>query len=269
MLPALRTLTSAKLAWHLLAETVAPGATPTTHTRVSNEKTCVIVRRPRKLVSNGAKVTGEVLLTLAYKATQRVVGVPALWSSIVMTDTGVAELPPITTNSVALGERRGLTDRTIRTHIQELKRCGFISRYKYRGTNASYCLWINPDFVWESAPAASKGEKMSPENAPFLGPKDINLPLIEILESTRSSKFEISNVNKLVTAREPAAATENLNPLTGIAGPQEGLIPAVQVPKTGSGGAGGARRAKFYGEAQERGLEPRKAEANFGIMLKR
>jgi hypothetical protein len=267
MLPAIRSLASAKLAWHLLAETVAPTAQPTTHIRVGKDrrtgesKTWHVVRRPKKMVSNGGKVTGELIIQLARTATQRLQGAPSLWSQVVMTDAGVPELPPIYTNSVELAKRRGVTDRTIRTHVQELKKAGLITRSKYRGTNASYVLWINPDFVWETAPAALESQKTSAPETPFLEPSGKNLPHIEILESTRSSKFEISNVNKLVTAREPAAAIENLNPLTGIAGPQANSIPAVQVPKTRAGGAGGGRRAKFYGEAQERALEPRKAEA--------
>jgi hypothetical protein len=267
MLPALRTLASAKLAWHLHAKTVAPGATSTTHTRVGKDRvtgqprTWRVERAPRKIVSNGAKVTGEVLLTMAYRATQRIVGTPTLWTSLVMTDTGVAELPPVSTNSVELGEKRSLTDRTIRTHLGELKRCGFISRYRYRGTNASYSVWINPNFVWEMAPAPLKSEKMSPSAAVFSGPKDINLPHIEILESLESQKCDISNVEKLVIPSRATATEQNWNPLTGIAGPQPGSLSGAEGQKSAAGGAGAARRARFYQEAAAAGTGAKKAEA--------
>lgn len=260
MLPALRTLASAKLAWHRTASTVAPGATPTTHTRVVRGEARQVVRRPKKLVSNGAKTTGDVFLTMVYRAAQRLVGTPALWSSVVMTDTGVAELPPIHTNSVELGEKRGITDRTIRTHLAELKRCGFISRYQFRGTNARYVVWINPNFVWEAPQQPLKAEKTRLAEAAFLGGKRKNLPDIEILESLEAPKYDISDVDKLVIPTRATATEQNWNPLSGSAGPQPDYQPGTEGQKSRAGAAGEARRAKFYGEAQARGTGAREAK---------
>lgn len=261
MLPALRTLASSKLAWHLIAETVAPGAVPTTHQRVVRGETKQVVRRPKKLVSNGAKVTGDRLLTLGRQGAQRLLATPALWSAVVMTDTGVAELPAVYTNGPELAAHRGVTDRTIRTHIQELRKAGLITRYKYRGTNASYCVWINPDFVWELPPAAPQGQKLNaPEPASSEG-QGKNFPLIEILDSLEAPKYAISAVEKLVTEREPAGGEETGIPLTGSAGPPAGCEPAPQASKTGAGGAGAARRAQFYRQAQEQGSGAKTAAA--------
>jgi hypothetical protein len=139
MLPTIRTLASAKLAWHLLAETVAPGAAPTTHLRVVKGVAKQVVRRAKKLISNGARITGELIIQLVRQATQRLASPPTLWSQVLLTNAGVPELPPLYTNGVG---QLGHTDRTIRTHSQELKKAGLITRSKYRGTNASYCLWI-------------------------------------------------------------------------------------------------------------------------------
>jgi hypothetical protein len=261
MLPALRTLASSKLAWHKTASTVAPGATATTHTRTVRGQLRQVVRRPKYLVSNGAKVTGDTLLGLVWQAAKRLVGTPTLWSTVVMTDTGVAELPPLYTNGRELGEKRGVTDRTIRTHMQELKRCGFISRYKYRGTNASYCVWINPNFVWEAPLQALKTEKTNPSETAFLAPQRKNLPHIELLESLESLKGDISDVEKLVIPARATVPAQNWNPLTGIAGPQPGSEVAPAGQKSGAGGAGAARRARFYQEAEAAGTGARTAEA--------
>ena len=260
MLPALRTLASAKLAWHRTASTVAPGATPTTHTRTVRGEVRKVIRRAKKLVSNGAKVTGDMLLNMVYRAAQRLVGTPALWSSVVMTDTGVAEVPPIHTNSVELGEKRDVTDRTIRTHLAELKRCGFISRYQYRGTNARYVVWINPNFVWEAPQQPLNAEKTSLPEAAFLAQQRKNLPHIEILESLEAPKYDISDVDKLVIPARATVPAQNWNPLSGSAGPQPGCQPGTEGQKSGAGAAGEARRAKFYGEAQARGTGAREAE---------
>jgi hypothetical protein len=261
MLPALRSLASSKLAWHKTAATVAPGATPTTHTRTVRGEVRQVVRRAKRLVSNGAKVTGDLLLGLVWRAAQRLVGTPALWSTVVMTDTGVAELPPLYTNGRELGEKRDVTDRTIRTHMQELKAAGFISRYKYRGSNASYCVWINPNFVWEAPLAPLQSGKTSPSETAFLGPKRKNLPHTELLESLESPKCDISNVEKLVTPPRATAPEQNWNPLTGIAGPQPGSEQAAEGRKSAAGGAGAARRSRFYQEAAAAGTGAKKAEA--------
>ena len=105
MLPSIRSLASAKLAWHLLAETAAPGAAPTTHLRVVKGVAKQVVRRAKKLLSNGAKITGELLIQLVRQAAQRLAGAPTLWSQVVMTDAGVPELPPLYTNGVELGRK--------------------------------------------------------------------------------------------------------------------------------------------------------------------
>lgn len=243
------------LAWHLFAESPAPGATATSHTRVVQGAARTVVRQPKKVVSNGAKATGTVLLKLARKGAERLVGTPALWSTVLMTDTGVAELPALYTNGRELGAQRGVTDRTIRTHIQELKAAGLITRYKYRGTNASYCLWINPNFVWEKPLVTAEGGKNSPPETPFLEAKRKNLPLIELPEALEAPKSEISEVQMLVGTRGPA---ETGSPLTRSAGCPSDCQPAAQASKSG---AGAARRATFYRQAQERGAGAKKAEA--------
>ena len=267
MLPTLRTLASAKLAWFRTATQLAPGAVATTHTRTHTDpatgqaRTQLITRQPRYIVTNGALATGEVLLKLALANARRVAAVPGSWSALVLTDAGVPELPALYTSGRELAQQRRVTDRTIRTHVAELKACGFISRYKFRGREHAYCVWINPEFVLETPPAAPEAPKMSAENDPISSPKSKNLPVKEVLETTRISKSTITQVEKLVTARGQELAGENWNPLTGTAGLQAGSEAAPQASKSGAGGAGAARAAKYLEKAAAHGTGAREAAA--------
>jgi hypothetical protein len=232
MFPALRTLASSKLAWFRIATTLAPGAVATTHTRTVTDKdgtarTQQVVRQPRYVVSNGALTTGEVFLKLALTNAQRVQATPALWTSVVMTDAGVPELPPLYTSGRELSQKRRVTDRTIRNHVRELKACGFITRYQFRGREHAYCVWINPDFVWEAALGGSESQKMSRSKPAESSPNSKNFPAKEFLDTQlETQNVEITRVEKLVTVRKPAVETGN--PLTGNAGPQPGSVPAPQ-----------------------------------------
>lgn len=267
MLPDLRTLASAKLAWFRIATTLAPGAVATTHTRhtkdrAGNPLVQQVVRQPKYIVTNGALVTGEVLLKLALTNARRVVGTPLLWSTVVATDAAMPELPPVYTSGRELSQKRRVTDRTIRTHIAELKACGFITRYKFRGREHPFCVWINPDFVFEmalEAPKTAKNQTLEPAKNSL---NDKNFPSKEVLvEELESLKCDISDVEKLVIPSRATATEQNWNPLTGIAGPQPGSMPGAEGQKSGAGGAGAARRTRFYQEAEAAGTGARTAEA--------
>jgi len=267
MFPALRTLASSKLAWFRIATTLAPGAVATTHTRVVTDaegtaRTQQVVRQPRYVCTNGALTTGATVIKLHLGHVRRILATPTLAASLVPTEAGVPELPPLYTSGRALSQQRRVTDRTIRNHMQELKQLGLITRYQFRGRTHAYCVWINPDFVWETALAAPEGPKMQAKNPAFSSTKRKNFPLKEVLDSPLDTQnFEISQVEKLVTHREPTGPPETGNPLTGNAGPQRGAEPGPQASKEGAGGAGAARRAKFYGEAVAAGTGAKKAEA--------
>ena len=266
MLPALRTLASSKLAWHRIATTLAPGAVATTHARQRTNAegqsfTQLVTRAPRYLVGNGAYVTGERLLTMALANARRVTATPQLWSQVVMTDAGVPELPPLYTSGRELGQKRRLTERTIRNHVRELKACGFITRYQFRGREHAYCLWINPDYVWETAPVPVTGSELASSIAPAGKPYGTNFPVREVLEPLEPLKSDITRVEKLVTHEAPAGAPETGTPLTGTAGLPRSCEPAVQATKEGAGAAGAARRARFYQQAADKGTGAKKAEA--------
>lgn len=263
MLPALRTLASAKLAWFRIATTLAPGAVATTHTRhtkdrAGNPLVQQVVRQPKYVVSNGALVTGEVLLKLALANVRRLTATPGLWSPQVLTDAAAPELPALFTSGRELSQQRRVTDRTIRTHVAELKACGFITRYQFRGREHAYCVWINPDFVFETAPSAEKNGAPKPAESNLHGK---NLPPKEVLEALEAPKSTISAVEKLVTYREPAAARKTGSPLTRIAGLQRGSEPGTEGQKSGAGGAGAARAAQFYQQAEARGTGAKWAQA--------
>jgi len=258
MLPTLRTLASAKVAWIRIATTFAPGAVATTHTRQRTDAegktfTQYVTRAPRYVVSNGALVTGERLLTLALANARRVSATPQLWSQVVMTDAGVPELPPLYTSGRELGQKRRLTDRTIRNHIRELKACGFITRYQFRGREHAYCLWVNPEFVWETVQVPVTGCFLDPSQAVVNSPNGTNFPLREVLEPLEPLKVEITGVEKLVTHEAATGADVTGTPLTGTEGTPRHSEPGTQASKSGAGGAGAARAATYYQKAADRG----------------
>lgn len=257
--PALRTLASAKLAWFTFAHTLAPGAVATTHTRqrtdaAGNAYTQLVTRDPRYLVPNGPLVTGERLLTMALANARRVSATPQLWSQVVMTDAGVPELPPLYTSGRELAQKLRLTERTIRRHMQELKACGFITRYQFRGREHAYCVWINPTYVWETPQPVLTDSELASSGPALQNLHGTNCPLKEVLEPLEPLKSAITEVEKLVTAR---GACETGTPLTGTAGPPSGCAPAPQVPKSG---AGAARREQFYHKAQTQAQTALQAE---------
>ncbi len=266
MFPALRTLAAAKLAWFRLANTLAPGAVATTHTRrtkdrAGNPLVQQVVRQPRYVCTNGAMLTGVELLKMHLAGARRLAGTPALWDAVVMTDAGVPELPPVFTSGRELAEKRRVSERTTRNHLRELKACGFITRTKFRGTNAEFCLWINPDFAWETALAAPKTTKMQASEPAATEGQGKNLPLTEVLEALEAQKSEISGVEKLLRHEYPGEPAETGSPLTGSAGSPSGCQPSAQAAKSGAGAAGEARWVKFRDKARARALAPEKAAA--------
>lgn len=56
-------------------------------------------------------------------------------------------LPPLRTNNVQLAKMANASTRTIQRHIKKLQEAGIITNKNWRGTNASYELWINPKIL--------------------------------------------------------------------------------------------------------------------------
>ena len=56
-------------------------------------------------------------------------------------------LPPLRINNVQLAQMANCSTRTIQRHVKRLQQAGIIVNKVWRGTNASYELWINPKIL--------------------------------------------------------------------------------------------------------------------------
>lgn len=63
-------------------------------------------------------------------------------------------LPPLLTNNVQLAKLTNSSSRTIQRHIQKLIEAGIIKEKQFRGTNASYKLWISDQILCVRCPKA-------------------------------------------------------------------------------------------------------------------
>ena len=55
--------------------------------------------------------------------------------------------PKFTMNNVAIATMTGMSDRSVRRHVNKLLATGFLQEKIFRGTNASFILKINPEFL--------------------------------------------------------------------------------------------------------------------------
>ncbi|MGY2132294.1 hypothetical protein ACW9KT_08695 [Hymenobacter sp. HD11105] len=183
-----------------------------------------IITQP-KAVCDGAKTLGEFLIQRQRKAWQA----SGLSQPLGLTDDE-QQTPFIQANARELGEKRGLSKVTQRKHIRELTKVGFIKKKKFRGSRASFYLWINPDFVWETPENIVETGRLANDACQgigdFLGEKSKKLSHTEILEPLESLKLKIGHVDKLVSG--PITGI----PFSGNGGPQSVLIPSESKMKT-------------------------------------
>ena len=97
----------------------------------------------------------------------------------------------IRTNNVALSNRMHCAPRSIQNYIQRLTSCGFILSKKFRGTNASYELYLNPSWLLVSGVenhflTATKNKSEVTENEDITKGIRKTLPLNERLELKRN-----------------------------------------------------------------------------------
>ncbi|GAB2466559.1 hypothetical protein GCM10011375_32700 [Hymenobacter qilianensis] len=148
---------------------------------------------------------------------------PLHWGQFIATDTNeLPDVPPIEVNGRELSEKRGLTDRALRNHIAQLIKSGAIVRKKFRGTRASFHVWMNPELIWETpfkgAGTAKLADACSTQTLPISTPNGKKVPDTEVLETLETLKIEITNVDKLgvalptkVESRNPLLETEARN----------------------------------------------------------
>lgn len=188
-----------------------------------------------KACSDGAKQTGMSLIHQFKKYFENLYNkMPDGWYDSSM-------IPGLPTNSVKLAKLRGVSDRTIRNHIRELKRIGFITNYKFRGTKHDFELFFDPYILFGSvqeAPAIYPDRfSISSTQAPIFSPNNgTNFPLKQPLE-TKDTEIEINKVENTTEIRRlengnNASAAQKL--------PESQAISTINTPDMATGlGAGG------------------------------
>ncbi len=97
----------------------------------------------------------------------------------------------VRTNNVALSNRMHCAPRSIQNYIQRLTSCGFILSKKFRGTNASFEVYLNPSWVLVSGVENYSSTSSSDKNELTENEEDTKgmrktLPLNERLELKRN-----------------------------------------------------------------------------------
>ncbi|UOR06723.1 hypothetical protein MUN82_06390 [Hymenobacter aerilatus] len=196
-----------------------------------------IVRRGARLVVDGAKATGEVLLKWYRKRVERMLYSSFLFDTLV-TDEGVM-MPSILVDARLLMQQRSLTERTMRNHLAQLLKIGFILRKKWHGRKRQFELWINPEFVIQTdKKAVEKPVEADSGVCPIgeiISTNGIKFPPRELPELQKDRKSEIGQCAEIVTpdlSEKPFQEAEGRNPAAGV----------VQTAKS-EAGAGGAAAA--------------------------
>lgn len=259
-LPPLLTLGNSLLRWHLRVDTLWVHAPTYTHERKCADGTRkFITRRGPRLVCDGAKTTGDILIKRARRQVERMLRSSLLYN-VLVTDTGV-QMPSVLVNARELNEQRSLTERTMRNHLAQLQKVGLITRKKWHGTNASFELWINPEFVWDNA--QNGGEKqtaadfIAPTKAVELSPKSNKFPHTEAFHETSSQetlKVLVGDVHKYHAddfSGNPSQEAEGDNQAPGDAG---------QASKRGQGGRGATPAAPKASAQQDAATAARTAQ---------
>lgn len=145
------------------------------------------------------------------------------------------EAPSLSTNSIELGRLFQTSDRTVRAHLNVLKRSGvgFISEYNFRGTRANYELWISPKILWPGQAEPAKNAQKS-SNSEL---QNKNLPHIKQPETPETIEKETTHVDKCGVAAQQRAlpggegAGNTCGAFTSDTGPQEPAEIAAAAPE--------------------------------------
>ncbi|OUJ68605.1 hypothetical protein [Hymenobacter crusticola] len=164
-----------------------------------------IIRRGKRAIVDGAKATAIVLLKKYWKRVERLVYSPMLFDTMV-TDTGIL-MPSILVDARMLMQERSLTERTMRNHLAQLMKIGFIVRKKWHGRKRQFELWINPELILKEQAAAV--ETPQPADSQFstistvLSTNGIKFPAIELPELQEALKNKIGQCGEI--PREPSS----------------------------------------------------------------
>ena len=171
------------------------------HTRVGADGLAkTVITRPKALC-DGAKTTGVLLIQRAREQAIRMLANPLHRDQFTSSDgEKLPDVPPIEVNGKELSEKRGLTDRALRNHLVQLKQVGIIVKRKFRGTRASFHVWMNPELVWGLPQKPSETAKESAHNRAISIANGMKVPDTEVLETLlETPEIEITDGDKLIT----------------------------------------------------------------------
>ncbi|MFC5413124.1 hypothetical protein ACFPMF_27635 [Larkinella bovis] len=128
------------LRWHILSNQLNEAVPWRTYTATRRGEKVEVPHRPKAITGNvkatGARLIKDQISTINQLA--RALGEAAFYN-----EEGDISIPPLLTNSVKLGARRGLSDRQARAHVRKLQKVGLVKRYQWRGTRADFKIWID------------------------------------------------------------------------------------------------------------------------------
>lgn len=262
MLPAPFTYSKSRLALSQHLEARSAALPPTTRTRTLKKTGAVQEYEVRaSIISDGAEKTGWALVRAALATVAQVRQVPALAG-----DYDAATPPPLSTNSEALcrAQNRGrrVSARTVRNHLAELEAAGVITKRKFRGRRHDFQVWINPEFLWNTAGKAAEapvsGFQKSTAYDAITPVSGTNFPPKEVHELLATEEIETGPVDKLLGV--PAQAAGQATP-SGYAGlPAKPGTPA-RGQKKAAGGAAAPAPAPTPPAAQAPASGPKSALA--------
>ncbi len=210
-------LEESRLRLHLSVRRLNQEQPARSHTRVGADGRIKTVTTRPKVLCDGAKTTGVLLLQRARKQAIHFLASSSLPNEVLSSLDGLKlpDVPPIEVNGRELSERRGLTDRALRNHLVQLKKVGIIVKRKFRGSRASFHVWMNPELVWEThykvATTAEVDTSNITHNSSTHTSKSKIVPHTKVLEALETSERDITAGEN--SAMESSVRLETRNPL--------------------------------------------------------
>lgn len=146
------------------------------------------------------------------------------------------EAPAIAVNCRQLAQRRSMSSRTVRTHLDLLLKMGALVRKAWHGTRANFELWINPKYLWQTLEIAVESDLDRLQLGSILQGEPTKFPLSVAFETLETRKRETGDVEKLVTTTAPDPKLATPATPTGNTGPQADPELAAPAPEIASAG---------------------------------
>jgi hypothetical protein len=278
MLPLPLTLAKARRLWHADFQQQCAAQhlqlrTRTLKARTLTDGTVVPERTEHYYVQpKAAPATAKDLMTdlvfMSVRALERQNREPGFDFHQMGTDAA-PQAPSISVNCKLLAQRRSMSSRSVRTHLDLLQKMGAITRKAWHGTRADFELWINPKYVWQTPEKPEESELDRLQIGAILQGEQTKFPLSVAFETPETRKRETGDVEKLVAATAaapefelvaatgPVSGQETLATPTGNTGPQANPGMAAPASETAAGGARREPRASARKKAQAAPTAPK------------